>query len=442
MPAGAISLQEAIVPKISPLLPDENYSGRGSWKAKRIPGGFPMRQLCVIAIAVTIFALAGKASSEEPRRFPRSGAQARRATEPPKTNAKTPAAQAPLKQETPEVATDAIHETPVIDATAQAEVIRERYPSRGIRIERHVVQDVQLNYVNHGPWSWWDEHGQLLAKGEYKVGKQHGKWIRIHMEERGTIFALPMYKGFERPLTSEATFEDGVLHGAWTVTDVKGRKVSQWMFDQGRQHGLATWWHTNGQALRTANYTDGLIDGELREFNSKGEVLAKETYVNGFKLDLETTNYPKTNRKRSERSVLVPVARQHYNWFDATVSLDKVEQPRIYHGLSTWWYADGQKEMTGQFEHGVPAGQYVWWHANGQERSRGEYVNGKQSGKWIWWHANGQKEMEGDYHLGQRVGKWAAWSEDGKVRLVEEHPAMQEQPAVASGQHDKQASVK
>jgi antitoxin component YwqK of YwqJK toxin-antitoxin module len=329
-----------------------------------------------------------------------------------------------------------IHETPVIDTTSEAEVIRERYSNRGVRIERHVVQDVQLNYVNHGPWSWWDEHGQLLARGEYQAGKQHGKWTRIHMSDKGTLFALPLYKGFERPLTSEATFEEGVLHGAWIVTDAKDRKVSQWMFEHGQQHGLATWWHTNGQTLRTANYTRGIIDGELQEFNSRGEQVVKETYINGCKLDSEVSNYPQGNRKRAERSVLVPIARQHYNWFDATVTLERVDQPKIYHGPSTWWYADGQKEMSGAYEQGAPSGQYIWWHANGQERSRGQYIDGKQSGKWTWWHPNGQKEMEGEYHLGQRVGKWAAWSEDGKVRLVEEHPSAQDAPVVAAEGND------
>jgi antitoxin component YwqK of YwqJK toxin-antitoxin module len=394
-----------------------------------------MRHLSIhiALVAVASVGLATAARSEEPRRFAKPGAQARRVTEPPAAAQKTPAIQKSPAIDMP----PAIHETPVIDATTAAEVIRERYPSRGVRIERHVVQDVQLNYVNHGPWAWWDEHGQLLARGEYQAGKQHGKWIRIHTADRGTLFALPLYKGFERPLTSEATFEDGVLHGAWTVTDAKDRKVSQGMFEHGKQNGLATWWHTNGQAQRTANYTDGQIDGELREFNSRGELLVKETYVEGCKLDTEVTNFPQGNRKRSERSVLVPVARQHYNWFDATVTLDKVEQPKIYHGPSTWWHADGQKEMAGHYERGVPSGQYVWWHANGQERSRGEYVDGKQSGKWIWWHANGQKEMEGDYYMGQRVGKWAAWGDNGKVRLVEDHPAAQDVPVVATAPDDK-----
>ena len=30
-----------------------------------------------------------------------------------------------------------------------------------MRVERQVVQDVQLNYVNHGPWSWYDQRGQV-----------------------------------------------------------------------------------------------------------------------------------------------------------------------------------------------------------------------------------------------------------------------------------------
>ncbi len=394
-----------------------------------------------LTVVLTCCGLVATAWSAEPQRSARSNALLRRATEKP--SAKAPAAPANREaQPTPPVETpSSLQDTPVVDATVQPEIIRERYPNRGVRIERHVVQDVQLNYVNHGPWSWWDERGQLLARGEYKLGKQHGKWTRVHTSDKGTIFALPLYKGFEKPFTSEAAFEEGVLTGIWTVTDVKGRKMSQCLFQQGEQHGLATWWHVNGQVQRTANYTKGQIDGELREFSSRGEQVARDTYVEGFRLDTEVANYPQANRKRSERSVLVPIARQHYNWFEATVSLEQVERQKVYHGPSTWWYPDGQKEMAGNFEHGATSGQYSWWHPNGQERSRGNYIDGKQDGKWTWWHPNGQKEMEGDYDAGQRVGKWAAWGLDGKVRLVEDHPSAEDVPAIATRPGDKQASV-
>lgn len=399
--------------------------------------------------------LATSARSEPPRRFTPPSARARRVTSLPKVVEKTPIAKPAPEPITPESVTPesvtpdsiapegevppTIQETPVIDATATPEIIRERYPNRGVRIERQVVQDVQLNYVNHGPWSWWDERGQPLAKGEYRLGKQHGKWTRIHTVEKGTIFALPIYRGFERPFTSEATFHEGVLQGAWTVTDAKGRKVSHWNFDSGEQHGLATWWHTNGQTQRTANYKHGVIDGELREYNSRGELLAKESYVDGCKMDSEVANYS-PGKKQSQRSVLIAVPREHYNFFQGTVSLERVERPKIYHGPSTWWYADGQRAMTGNYEQGTPSGEFIWWHANGQEHSRGNYKNGEQEGRWTWWHTNGQKEMEGEYHIGHRVGKWAAWNADGKVRLVEDHPAAQEVPVIASGPHNKQAA--
>jgi antitoxin component YwqK of YwqJK toxin-antitoxin module len=346
-----------------------------------------------------------------------------------------PAAQ----EEEPVPADTAVSEepTPVVDETAVPEVFRERYPNRAIKVERHVVLDAQLNYINHGPWSWWDERGQLIARGEYRFGKRHGSWVRVHINEKGTIFAQPMYRGFERPLTSTATLVDGELHGAWTVADIKGRKASQFHFDHGKQHGTATWWHPTGQVQRTCNYKDGMIDGELKEFNARGELTAKETYTDGFRLDVETANHPK-GKKQSERSVLVPVAQQHFNWFEGTVMTDKVERPKVYHGASIWWHVDGTKQMVGQYEQGVPNGTFTWWHANGQEHITGQYSHGEQEGKWIWWYANGQKQMEGEYHRGQRVGKWAAWAEDGKIRLAEEHPAAADTPEVSTARRPAQ----
>jgi antitoxin component YwqK of YwqJK toxin-antitoxin module len=366
--------------------------------------------------ALASLGLTGLAWADEPKLFSLTPVESNAHENEPAATEPTPATEEPAA---------------AIDETSVPEVFRERYPNRAIKVERHVVLDSQLNYVNHGPWSWWDERGQLIARGEYRLGKRHGSWVRVHGNEKGTIFALPLYKGFERPLVSTATLEDGELHGAWTVADTKGRKASQLHFEKGKQHGQATWWHPTGQVQRTCHYKEGVIDGELKDFNVRGEVVAREVYVDGFRQDVEVANHAK-GKKRTERSVLVPIPLQQYDWFEATVTTDRIERPKVYHGPSVWWHPDGQKEMVGQYEQGVPNGTFTWWHANGQEHIIGQYSHGQQEGKWIWWYANGQKEMEGEYHKGQRVGKWAAWTDAGKIRLAEEHPAAVDVPATAT----------
>ena len=67
------------------------------------------------------------------------------------------------------------------DKIVEVEVIKERYPNRAIKIERHVTQDAERNYVNHGTWTMWDPNGTMLGKGEFWNGKRHGKWTRWHI---------------------------------------------------------------------------------------------------------------------------------------------------------------------------------------------------------------------------------------------------------------------
>ena len=54
----------------------------------------------------------------------------------------------------------------------KGEIIRERYPSRAVKIEREVIQDQAGNYVNHGTFRMWDPNGTLVLEGQYYFGKR------------------------------------------------------------------------------------------------------------------------------------------------------------------------------------------------------------------------------------------------------------------------------
>src|ERR1700690_932311 len=123
------------------------------------------------------------------------------------------------------------------EAANGVEVIRERFPNSTVKVERHVTQDAEGNYYNHGLWTEWDEKGRLVGSGEYRYGKRQGRWLRWYGQSDAAIFSGPLYKDFTPPFVGEATFEDGVLNGAWKIFDSKNRKVSEWEFDHGDRNG-------------------------------------------------------------------------------------------------------------------------------------------------------------------------------------------------------------
>ena len=77
------------------------------------------------------------------------------------------------------------------------EVIRERFPNSTVKVERHVTQDAEGNYYNHGLWTEWDEKGRLVGSGEYRYGKRHGRWLRWYGPTDGAMLSGPLYKDFQ-----------------------------------------------------------------------------------------------------------------------------------------------------------------------------------------------------------------------------------------------------
>src|SRR5262245_49211877 len=51
------------------------------------------------------------------------------------------------------------------ESDSVVEVIKERYPSGAIKIEREVTQDGEGNYLLHGAWRHFDDKGHLIIDG-------------------------------------------------------------------------------------------------------------------------------------------------------------------------------------------------------------------------------------------------------------------------------------
>lgn len=326
----------------------------------------------------------------------------------------------------------------------ETEIITERFPSRAVRIERHVAQDAEGNYFNHGAWSQWDESGVLKGSGEYRYGRRHGKWVRWFNANEGKIVSSALYKGFQAPFVSEATFVDGKLHGTWSIFDTEGRLASEWQFDGGELNGKSVWYFPSGQKQREVDYQNGQVEGQLVEWamepgpgikqvQKNGRIVVKPgepeyklvtraIYQNGRRQSAHT-DYYSPGVKKSEGSYLYAkeVTKTAYDFWNGDVYSSVVGKEGVNqrHGHWSWWYKDGGKQLEGDFDADKPVGKHVWWHPNGQKQAQGEFENGLETGKWIWWHPSGQKMTEGEFAHGAQVGRWLRWNELGLV--VESH---------------------
>lgn len=322
----------------------------------------------------------------------------------------------------------------------QTEIIRERYPNGAVRIERHATQDESRNYINHGPWTMWDQQGNIVAQGKYHFGRQDGQWVRRYFVPRDGLLQQPALQGFERPVTSIINFADGQLHGSWTIVDARGRPVASWNFDRGQLHGPATWWFANGQKMRVANYVQGVPHGEFIEWRSNGAIASHKRYENGRSFT-RVAKYDRSGNLLVEGWNVNPVEehRLGYDWWTGEVLIDiaATEGESLRTGVWTFYHPNGQKQYEGEFHEGDAIGVHSWWHSNGQRRVRGNYHDGKPHGTWTWWYANGQRRIEGRYVNGEYDHGWVGWTEDGNaVPLDESQDVLPKPPAAGEESND------
>jgi antitoxin component YwqK of YwqJK toxin-antitoxin module len=328
------------------------------------------------------------------------------------------------------------------------EIITERYPSRAVRIERHVAQDEQGNYFNHGPWSHWDESGVLKGSGEYRNGRRHGKWVRWFNANEGKILSSPLYKQFQAPFVAEATFDNGKLHGVWSIYDSQGRLASEWQFEQDELHGKSVWYFPSGQKQREVDYQHGQIEGQLLEWSFEADPAAKQktgrtqarpaepehklitkaTYSNGRR-QAAHVDYFSPGVKKAEGTYLFAkeTTKTSYDFWNGDVHTAVIGKEGINqrHGHWTYWFKDGGKQMEGDFDQDKPTGKHVWWYSNGQKQAEGEFEGGLEVGKWTWWHVNGQKMTEGEFADGVQTGRWIRWSTAGLVEESRDYDKME-----------------
>lgn len=320
------------------------------------------------------------------------------------------------------------------------EVIRERYPDGAIKIERQVTLDAQKNYLNHGPWTMWDEKQRKIGVGEFHEGLRHGTWTRWFAPGQAEMLKQPPYTLFKGPFISEATFLHGKLHGKWVIVDSQERTCSIWEFENGERHGKSTWWYPNGQKMREVDYVNGEIDGELREWSAENKLVVRQTFVQGHRRGVEVKEYsPGVKHVEAEYMYAREIKSTTYDWWNAAIKNEVLAKDgkNKRSGKMTVWYQNGRKQLEGQYEDDRPVGRFTWWHANGQKAIEGDYVDGVQTGQWNWWHANGQRQIQGEYDQGSQRGEWVWWNQEGKsTALVDfsgpSRPLNKNVPAISS----------
>lgn len=327
-------------------------------------------------------------------------------------------------EETPSIAEmpEGSPSQPSLSQLGTDEVVRQRFPNGQIQLERSVTLDGEGNYVNDGLYQEWDQAGNLIAAGEFVVGHREGKWFRIYQGNESNLFAAYPYSKMTAPFRSEAEFSAGVLNGIWKITDAEGRLVSEIASELGQRNGTATWYHPTGEVMYRATYKDGVLDGEMVEFDPAGKELRKSKFIEGQQLKTVVEKYS-NGRPKFEYVLLGPPqqVKELDRWWEAQPAEYGVIGTGTKDGSFTSWYENGQLRAQGTYANDVLQGAFASWFENGQLESAGEYQAGQPTGTWNWWHDNGMKRATGEYVDGKPAGSWMNWQPDGK-RILNAKP--------------------
>jgi len=81
----------------------------------------------------------------------------------------------------------------------------------------------------------------------------------------------------------------------------------------------------------------------------------------------------------------------------------------------TFYYANGQVEMTGAYKDGERHGYWTYYYENGNVWSEGSYIRGKNDGKRLTYYENGRLRYEAWYKDNERTGIWKFYDQAGNL---------------------------
>lgn len=319
--------------------------------------------------------------------------------------------------------------TEVPTTVGTKELIRERYPNGKPHVERWVAEDAVGNIVNHGQYFEYDLAGTVISSGKYVLGQREGEWSKQLSHEDAQRLVGEFDKAFQAPFSSRAAFNQGQLDGDWTIADAQGKNLAVWSYVAGARQDKSTHFDPSGEITQSLTYEVNLADGPAH-MPADGETGKDTTFSDGMMLRQVDKWHPVVAGKQrvlqAQEWHLVPMPLNvaSSDWANSRIEYRSTAgiEP-IRHGMSVTFYANGQRESEGTYEHGKRTGTFAWWYPNGQQKTVGEYRNDVEHDEWTWWHENGMKHVSGSFVDGRQISEWSRWSADGTLVKRSEVPS-------------------
>lgn len=328
------------------------------------------------------------------------------------------------------------------------------------------------NFILDSTWVFYNQVGDTLEKINYKNGKKNGFYYKYAYngnkpdgyiaikelfvndlrEGTGTYYyadgkirlTIPYKEGKKEGIAREYDREGNIItileyHKNILINRQKVNRRNQ----ENQKDGLWLEFYDDGKFRKEENYSNGLLDGYVREYDRNGNIKLVLYYKEGRLID--------NNNVSNADSETMPVDIR--NIYDKNGNLlesgpyknnipvglhrfykeGKIVNSVIYDNngkkmsegivnekgerVGTWknFYPDGKLQSEGNYFSNSRNGQWKFYYPNGSVEQIGSYRNGRESGQWNWYYPNGTLHREENYFNGKRDGPYVEYDENGKI---------------------------
>lgn len=299
--------------------------------------------------------------------------------------------------------------------------------------EENYFEDVKEGYSKTN-----FENGKIRFLINYSNGKENGRGVEFN--ENGIVSSILDYK-------------EGALLRQQRVNrlDKNNKKTGNWVD-----------FHDKYATKRETQYENDLKNGFLKEYDTKGNLIKIEKYVNDIlQKDAEELKRPEvikqyhSNRKVKEQGAYIDGKSIGLHvLYDSTGKIEKginyengfkiseglVDNDNLKQGIWREYYTTGELKSEGEYEDNVKVKTWNYYFVNAKVEQKGNYIKGKPNGTWRWYFETGNLLREemflrgkedgflfelnekgdtivfGEYIDGEREGKWMF--KDGDMSLI------------------------
>ena len=219
------------------------------------------------------------------------------------------------------------------------------------------------------------------------------------------------------------SYDKGLLHGKKTIYTQKAEKCFEATYEKGKLQGKLFEKRADGFEVQQT-FKDSQLNGECIVFypaGPAGKIMAYQANYTAGLLDGEVTEYTQTGTKKSISFYKKGLRSGLQSYFDDEGKLDVTAefQDGKQHGPMKNFFPDGKVAKLANFSNNMQQGEEICYFPSGQKGSIKHYKDGKLHGLSSEWNEKGVLVFEGEFQNGLKNGKFNKYSDTGEPIVLQ-----------------------